>query len=92
MLALQVCVVVEWATAATNYFFILWRLWHRFSYFVSHYGSGSNFDSATYERLHQEVVVRPVKHDARREEGMLGRLLTHVDSMTLLRTHMSPGM
>ena len=61
------------------------------SYYVGRYGCASNFDSATYERFHQDVVVKPVSMDARRDEGMLDPLLTRVDAMTLLKTHLSPG-
>ena len=62
------------------------------SYFISRFGASANFDSGTYERFHQEVVVQPVGMDARREDGMYERLLTRVDSTTVLRTKLLEGM
>ena len=59
-------------------------------YFISRlFGSALNFDSATYERLHQEVVVQPVSADARREDGMLRRLYYRVNPTTLLKSHLA---
>ena len=60
-----------------------------YSFFIQRYGSALNFDSATYERLHQEVVVQPVAADARREEGMLSRLYYRVNATTLLKCHLA---
>lgn len=59
------------------------------SYFIRRYGVASNFDTATYEKFHQDVVKKPAKRDARRNEGMVDRIFTLVQSATLLTSHMS---
>ena len=71
------------------YFMSIFGLIFPSSFFVQRYGSALNFDSATYERLHQEVVVQPVAADARREEGMLKRLYYRVNATTLVKCHLA---
>ena len=45
-----------------------------FRYWIRKFGRALNFDTGTHEKFHQQVVVKPFKADARREEGQLHRL------------------
>ena len=41
---------------------------------IRKFGRALNFDTGSHEKFHQEVVVKPFKADARREEGQLHRM------------------
>ena len=57
-------------------------------FFIRRFGAAVNFDSATYERFHRDVVVEPFSKDCRREEGQIERLRIAADHMQLVNTYL----
>ena len=57
-----------------------------FRYWIRKFGRALNFDTGTHEKFHQEVVVKPFKADARREEGQLDRLYVATNMSQCLHT------
>ena len=57
------------------YLFILLSFCYQFArYFTRRFGSGLNYDTATYETFHKICVGIPYHNDNHHEEGMAQRL------------------
>lgn len=56
-----------------------------FRYFIRRYGSALNFDTETWETLHQVMVHRTFERDCHRNDGRLNRLQASGDAACLLR-------